>query len=348
MASVCSDVTLVMPVSGNKFINEAWLAAEVVRCGCQIGRILSTSGGTIVAMMMLAAKVGWVHDEPSYIAFHERYRFIIGELDHTWYARKRSESPMLNTILFFKHGSLFERGNGEEQIKKYDLTTDGQPEVWMGTQNATTFAHQIWCTKSEQECSVKLRGAKYLAGDIPRITKAAIGSCDVPTLVNSIEIDGEFYRDGGMRFASPLGDCLPIFNTAVTRGALPYKIIYISPIKYNCAEDGIVGGGGMQNDDAMDRMKMNIAGMITDTHIIDRDNGIRALGTHGAVTTYGFGDIALCEALRIQANARMSFINLTPLNPVFVNFLLMPKGYALEKYDHLCATLYHVRHDYVL
>lgn len=353
-------ISLVMPISGIKFVNEAYLADEVVRCGAKIDRMLTTSGGSIVAMMMLASDLASVRNFASYKVYHEKFRFIIGELDSDWYCKPRSSIPIINTFMSIGKESSFERGNGEERIKQYAFDASGQPEVWMGTQNADTMAHQVWCTKSQKEASVDMDGINYLDNDINTITKVVIGSCAVPLFVPSIQIGEHTYRDGGMKHASPLGDCLPMFRTAITvdlctaprecprtSGLLPYKIVYISPVRYNVCEDKL--SDQLEDDDIWRQMQGSIAGMIADIHLADMNNGVRALGKKRERTTvFGYGDNALFTALKLQKKAKASVIRLSPLEPVYVGFTTMEKGDALRAFDEVSHTEYHVRHDFVL
>lgn len=338
-------VSLVMPVSGNKFVNEAKLAEVLVRFGCKFERILSTSGGSIVAIMLAASDVSSVCDLRTYNIFRRKYLEILADLDSNWYCKWKTSSPMLNTLLFIQTGAWFDRGDGEERISKYDIRAKDQPEIWMGTQNARTHKHQIWCTKSAEEASINPSGAKYLNGDVERITKATIASCSVPTFVPCMMIDGDPYWDGGMSHASPLGDFLPLFRTAMSNGSLTYHVIYISPARFSCSEKDL-NGGELENDDAWEKMRESVAGMVTTTHVADRDNGIRVIGEN-AKTEIGFGERDLWSALCKQQFCKYSSIELSFASPVYINFVNMRKGDVLNKFHSLDSVQYRVRHDYV-
>lgn len=341
------DVSLVMPISGNRFVNQVWLASELVRCGCKPKRILSTSGGSITAMMLLAADIQSVNSKRTYEVFLTKLRFILAELDREWYCTPRCSIMVFNTLMSLGTSSVFLRGDGEERIKQYNLSSVGQPEVWMGTQNSENMKHQVWCTKSKKEASVSMGGVKYLNDNTSKITKVAIGSCSVPMFVPSIEIEGHQYRDGGMKFASPLGDCLPMFDTSITNGCLPYKLVYISPVRYNLREDKL--SDELEDDDIWRQMQGSIAGMVTDIHLADMNNGVRALGKKcERITVFGYDDEALFPALALQDKVRASVIRISPTEATYVNFINMPKGRALEAFEEVRQTRYHVRHDYVL
>ena len=339
-------VSVVMPISGIKFVNQVWLLTQVIRCGGKVSRILSTSGGTITAMMALASDLASVCDEKTYAIFLGKLKFILGELDAEWYCKPRCSVWIINTLMSLGKESCFERGNGEELIRQYNLSSKDQPEVWMGTQNYDTMAHQVWCTKSRDEASVDMGGVNYLDDDTETITKVAIGSCAVPMFVPSIQIGKHSYRDGGMKFASPLGDCLPMFRTSVTNGPLPYKLVYISPVRYNLNENHL--SDELEDDDIWRQMQGSIAGMVTDIHLADMNNSVRVLGKEcERKTVFGYNSKALMIALELQKTVRASVIRISPVDAVYVSFISMPKGRALEAFEEVCGTSFHVRHDYV-
>jgi len=298
-------------------------------------------------MILLAADINSVKDHKSFLVFSAKVQLILGELDWTWYATRWSNIAVMNTLKAAAEGSLFDRGNGAERIKAYNISVKDQPDVWMGTQNRETLEHQIWCTKRKEECTMKLKGAKYLNGNVGKITEAAIASCSVPTLVPCVKIGHYHFRDGGVRFASPLGDCLPVFNTALHKGKIPYKIVYISPNRYSEKEDKL--SDKVEDDDVWNKISASFAGMATNIHMMDRNNGIRAVtADKRAVTEIGRGVNCLMKALEIQERAEMSIIELVMLDPVYTNFLTMHKGLALERFLEASKREYQVRHDYVL
>lgn len=347
IALTSSGVTLVMPVSGNRIINQVYLANEVIRLRCRLARILATSGGSITAMMMLLCDVASVVDFETYSRYRERLRKILKELDRDWYCQPSSSFQMISTFKALSTGSLYLRGNGAEMIKSYEISVKGQPEVVMGTHNIDLSEHQLWCTHSKKDSTIQLQRARYLNGDMDKIAEAATASCSVPTLVPSVKIGRYSYDDGGVEHASPLGDCIHLFNSALGCGLLPYKVVYICPSRYSSSEDPKTEE--IEDDDVKNKMKASFAGMITKIHIPDRNNGIRAVGaeSEGVIKEKGRGPDALMRALDIQETAERSFIELTPSVPVYVNFTDMEKGEALQAFDEDCRSDYYVRHWYL-
>ena len=336
-----------MPVSGNRVINQVYLSNEAVRLQCVPARILATSGGTIAAAIMLICDVASVHNRETYLAYRAKIRKFLADLDSSWYCAPSSSWQVISTLKAMSStGSLYLRGNGAEIIKSYNVDITGQPEVVMGTHNSDLSCHQLWCMHSWSQSTVRIPGAKYLDGDMDLIAEAATASCSVPTLVPPVTIDAHRYDDGGVEHASPLGDCMHLFETALGCGTLPYKIIYICPSRYSTNEDPLTEE--IEDDDIKNKMKASFAGMVTKIHIPDRNNGIRAVGTEGVVKEKGRGYRALIRALDIQADplVRRSFIELTASEPVYVNFVDMQRGDALDALD-ACRPNYHVRHWYL-
>lgn len=298
-------------------------------------------------MIMLICDVASVRDRETYFLYRDKMRKILGELDRTWYCKPSSCFQMASSFLALSTGSLFLRGNGTETIKSYQVSVEGQPEVVMGTHNIDLSEHQMWCTRSQAESTVKVRGIKYLSGDMDHIAEAATASCSVPTLVPAVRIGQYSYDDGGVEYASPLGDCMSLFNCSLGCGQLPYKVIYICPSRYSSSEDP--KSEEIEDDDLKNKMKASFAGMVTKIHIPDRNNGIRAVGAEGVVKEKGRGQKALIKALDIQADSgtERSFIELTPSVPVYVNFVDMEQGEALQAFDD-CRDDYYVRHWYLL
>ena len=342
-----SDVTWVLPASGNKFVNQARFVNELVRCGCMPTRMLATSGGSIVSMLVLMCDIKSVKDKQTYIAFRERLGEVLADLDSAWYCSSRTCLPVVSFVQFMMDYSMFNRGNGAERMQAYTMNASLQPELWMGTHNRDTGKHQLWCTHEREISTITLEGAKYLSGNTKKIVEVAVASCAVPTFVPPVEIDGHKYRDGGVKYASPFGDCMHMFDTAISSGSIPYKIVYICSVWYSSSDDPKTAE--IEDDDLQNKMRASFAGLISKLHIPERNNGIRAVGTTNVVKSKGRGPTALMRELAVQAEptTKRSFIELAPCKAEYLNFVEMKRGEALDAFLRACEGDYYVRHWYV-
>lgn len=314
--------TLVMPVSGAKFCNQIAIAKHLLGCGYRIGRIMGTSGGAVTATLLLLADVNSVHDETSYLDFCVRLNAILETVDSTWYMDPWMENAsILNTAYGLCKGSLFGRGTGEMFVGSLNIDISGQPETWIGTHCKDTGKSQVWCTKPQNEATIHPDGARYINNDLPTLTRCTMASCALPTIVPSVEIQGERHSDGGTSYASPLGPCMSAFESSSSS----YHVVYISPVRYSSCLDPHTEE--LEDDDIPNMFKSAVAGMVTQLHIPDRNNGLRFVGPN-YTKTFGIGRKALTAALERSETSERSFIELAPIEEVYSDFLSLKKGDA--------------------
>ena len=236
---------------------------------------------------------------------------------------------------------MFARGTGAEIIKQYSFDFSKQPELWLGTHCKSTAKQQLFCTRNKSNAKILIREAKYLDENIDKIVQVVIASSAVPTIVSPNCIDGQDLCDGGVSFASPLGPCSKIFS----EGHLSYHIVYVSPTRYSNKSDP--QDCEIEEDDIVNKMKSSTAGMLTDIHIADRNNGIRNVGPD-AIKESGKGLDSLKRALHVQTKAKRSFIEITPSHCVHVNFIAMNKGDVYDAVNEAYHSDLIVRHWYCI
>lgn len=322
MAAKIRTNTLVMPVSGVKFCNQIAMVTHLLGCGYKPHRIMGSSGGGVTAMLLALSDVASVQDKETYSCFCDRLNAILDMVDSSWYMTPWvPNASILNSYVALCKGSMFDRGIGEKLIFDLDPDISTQPEIWLGTHCRDTGRAQVWCTKSEKEASIRPPGARYLDGDMHMTTKCTMASCAVPTIVPGVDINGEIHCDGGVSYASPLGQCMSEFEN----GNASYHVVYISPARYSSKMDPHTDE--LEDDDLHNLYKSSVAGMVRQLHIADRNNGLLFVGAN-YTKTFGIGRPALLEALRRSKTCDRSFIELAPVEEVHSDFLTLRKGDA--------------------
>lgn len=282
---------------------------------------MGTSGGAVTAMLLLLSDVNSVRDENSYLEFCKRLNAILDTVDSTWYMEPWLEqASLLNTGYGLCMGSLFGRGTGELFVGSLNIDISDQPETWIGTHCKDTAKSQVWCTKPEREATIRPDGARYINNDLRTLTRCTMASCALPMIVPSVEIYGERHSDGGTSYASPLGPCMSAFEGSRST----YHVVYISPVRYSSNLDPHTEE--LEDDDIPNMFKSAVAGMVTQLHIPDRNNGLRFVGA--STKTFGIGRKALSAALARSKTAERSFIELAPIEEVYADFLSLKKGDA--------------------
>lgn len=312
--------TLVMPASGPKFCNQIAIVKHLLGCGYKPGRILGTSGGAVTAVSLIISDVQSVKCETTYKEFCCRLNTVLDTVDSSWYMTPWvSGASILNTCVGMFKGSLFDRGCGQSLVDDFNVDISKQPETWLGTHCKNKAKSQVWCTKPQNDATIRPHGARYLDNDMGCVTRVCIASCAVPTIVPPVDIDGELHCDGGVSYASPLGPCMSAFEECQSS----YHIVYISPVRYSSQLDPHTEE--LEDDDIPNMFKSSVAGMVTQIHVPDRNNGLRFVGPNHT-KTFGIGRKALSSALKRSETCQRSFIELAPIDEVYVDFLTLESG----------------------
>lgn len=226
---ITTDITI-LPISGGYFINQVALISLLCDIGYKPKIILASSGGAI------ASYIGMCGHWNTNGIFRVMEDLNSDVYCDSWWGQSMSYYLPSGLIGFFK-GSIYKNGYGTgEMLSKY-LTKNSiiETEIWVGTYNMTTSCAEMICNKSYKNSVIRCNDRiptipfkmNYLDGNFDSIGKAIYSSAAIPTVVPSIELNGEKYYDGGLLYASPiipLSDYLPKC----------LKIIYIS--SYNIEE----------------------------------------------------------------------------------------------------------------
>ena len=339
--------SLFMPMSGAKIANQFAIVKRLLKCRYMPNIIGGTSGGCVVATTMIGLGIAEIKSEQDYLQFCAKLTLVLNDLDSTWYCTPHSYCQLFCTFRALQTGYLFDRGKGEEYIKKYAIDVINQPETWLGTYDQTSSRHQLWCTKHKRDAIIRMKDANYLDENVEQIAKVAIASSAVPFIVPPIEIKGstgavKSQCDGGVGFASPLGSLMPAFDA----NQLTYHVVYISPVRYSSKDDP--EDDEIEDDDVWNKIRSSSTGLVTGLHLPDRNNGIRAVGPKEKVhRETGEGERDLMHALEVQRTATRSFIEVTPRNATHLNFLTIKKGDATKSVELAYRRGFTVRHWYI-
>jgi len=122
--------------------------------------------------------------------------------------------PLPSGVWGFFQGSMYKHGSGVYDILDTYFTceTIGRDEIWTGTYNREKKIARFFCNrrtniavdlklidKSLLQCEFTL-----LERDMKTAAKACTASAAIPSYVPAVEIEGQFYSDGGLYYASPL------------------------------------------------------------------------------------------------------------------------------------------------
>jgi len=324
--------TLCMPISGGRFVNQVALMLHLLGCSYKPKRIISTSGGSIVAMIMTMAEYTRIVCKDSFKEYKRKVYDILDEINREWYMTPWCAYSVPNTLYGIPKGSVFNSGKFKDIINDTRINFDKSAEICFGTHCHTDGKQQLFSSKSKPSIPC----ATPLHLDQDKIIDAALASCSIPTIVPNVSINGKEYRDGGCSFASPLMCCYTS-NTEI------YKIVYISPARYETKTH--IKSHKLEEEDIWNKTYEKTNGMITGSHVVDRNNGVTMVGADPNYKV-GKGYKFLCRQLDIQKISSRSFIELIPINTIQVNFLTLTKGEATSAVRQSFYSGFIVKHWY--
>ena len=340
--------TKVMPIAGSKITNHIGACVLLARCGYLPDIILASSGGCITAILEIAADISSVKSVETCKEFEKRLQHLTKQFSTETYCKPWCPIAPLNTCIGVAMGSIFNTGSGANFLNPATMNFASQPELWIGTTEYTTKKSQLFCTRGRHEALLQFDEAIYLDQNVVEILAATTASSAIQTIVPCVIIRNKYYQDGGHSRASPLGP----FIDAHQEHNISYHIVYISPVRYNKADDP--HEKELEDDDIWNRLRADTGKMLTDWHIPDRNNGVRMIHKAAAkrgkpvYKQKGTGIESLKECLIRQENAYASFIEIAPLKACCIGFFFMQKG---DMYNNICESMangYSIRHWYVL
>jgi hypothetical protein len=214
-----------LPISGGNFIGQLGLLSEIYECKQKISIlnnefftydkyapniIFGASGGNIAAYLALASD--W---QPLLI---ERIMYDLNSemFFKSWLPKTLSFIPSFIIGAFM--GTFYRQGDGCTKVLQKYFTSKSitRTEIWTGTSNCTHEKAQFFTNVSEQQSIISaerfnskssLYGTmelKFLDGDIEKISAVTVASAAIPLYTGKIEINDDYYDDGGTLYASPL------------------------------------------------------------------------------------------------------------------------------------------------
>ena len=188
----------ILPVSGGGFVSQI----AGIQCLCDNGykpdAVLSSSGGNVAAYIALASGFD-----------SHRMRMIASTLSCENYIGKPNLFSIGSNIV--SKSSIFQVPDPSFMFDDYfpNRETVTRTEIWTGITNISTYRPRIICNRSYENSVLRFEptahmDVTYQGGDIFQLKKVFVSSASIPMLVNSTNIDGCEYMDGGLSSASPL------------------------------------------------------------------------------------------------------------------------------------------------
>lgn len=337
--------TLVLPISGKHFPNQAAGIKILAECDYVPDVLLGTSGGAVVGLMAIGSQISQLRTQ-GHVAFCNKVDNLLYQLNSSMYISAwypLVPSPLLGFML---NGYHFNAGSGVDIPELRDLNLCREPEMWIGTRRDADKKSVLFCTKTSRSVllnhSLIDSDVSYLNCSEKHVTEACLASSSIPVIVPPVRIGKYLYSDGGTCYASPLGPCMRSLNSKNTS----YHVVYISPARFNGKSEP--ESDEYEDDNIWRRMSSSTTGMITGLHIADRNNGIRMVGPVGLVKHYqGTGRDSLSKALRLSYKCSRSFIEISPIVESCVDFLRMNVGDALKATNRAYGNGFLINHWYL-
>lgn len=195
----------IVPVSGGSFPFQLSTYCRLVESDIFPDVCLTSSGGNAATYLILAADWNKIN-----------LLRIVKTLNSSMFLNSWAPTPVLGFSVGFFKGSAYSQGKGLDDFFRSYLVEESikSLEIWTEAYNDTSKKSQVFCNKTQSssllrkkyvDCySTQCLNPIYLNGDISKIAKVSLASASIPTMVPPVEIDGEYYIDGGVHSASPL------------------------------------------------------------------------------------------------------------------------------------------------
>ena len=216
---------LVLPISGGGFTSQLAAIQLLLRVNIHIDIVLAASGGNVAAYVAMAAD--WKENGIERVS-----KMISSDM----FVSRWLPPPLPSMVYGFIYGSLYNKGCGCDELfdEIYVKESVKKTEIWTGTFNNTQCRPCFFCNTSKSKSKlnrkkmnlgiIECMNPVYLDGDVNLISKVAMASAAIPTIVPPVEIENELYSDGGLYFASPLA----VMQDAVSDLDSHLHIIYIT------------------------------------------------------------------------------------------------------------------------
>lgn len=213
----------VMPVAGGAIVNHLAFLQEVYDARIEMNEgvrkgyfsyapdiVLGSSAGNIAAFLGQAGD--WQTENIERIAGLVNSSLFMSK----WVPEKLSLIPDIPFALV--KGSLYNHGTGTKEFFEMLFTSEKiqRSEMWLGTYDIDNKKAQFFCNRSQGNAEISdtffneeqpLYNAMpliYTDGNVELNSKVCLASATIPATVPSQEINGHYYADGGVMYASPL------------------------------------------------------------------------------------------------------------------------------------------------
>lgn len=201
--------------------------------------VFASSGGNIASFIGQASD--WTSEGISRNVLHMNSNLFV----RNWVPDNLSIIP--NLPFFFITGSIYNRGYGAKKLFENLFTEKSikRSELWLGTFDVKNKKAQFYCNRDQDESYITepffneeqslyhAMPLKFTNGNIDKLSKVCIASASIPMTVPLQEIDGNFYADGGVMYASPLS-CLSSELLHIVRGVEKKSILRSFQSEVDC------------------------------------------------------------------------------------------------------------------
>ena len=216
---------LISPVSGGYFPAQVAAMKIIYKTDYKPDIIGGSSGGNVANYISLLGDFS-----------PERMDLVLKDLSSKLFVKKWFGSPMPSELYGFFVGSFFNSGDGGYYFVDKFTTSSciKRVEIWTGTYNSTHGKARFFCNKSSDKSIIgdvdvdrdilQTLDSIYCDGDINLIVKVIMASASIPGVVPAQKINGEFYEDGGLYYASPAA----YLTAAMQKSGILKHILYVN------------------------------------------------------------------------------------------------------------------------
>lgn len=210
------EKVLILPASHEASPSQLAIILFLKEIGYRPDTIVCSSGGSVAASIACAS--GFERDP---IEFKERCESLSNYISTKLYLRKHKKIitvPFSISALIYP--TIYDKGSYPKS-KPFDFDLEKQPQLIVGTKDASTNLNTIWYTKEYPSLSHGNYELKKIE-NIGTYLKVVRASCSIPGIVPPIKINNLKYEDSGMDSVSP-------FNCISEKYSNECHIIFVSP-----------------------------------------------------------------------------------------------------------------------
>lgn len=198
---------LVVPVSGQYFVNQLGVLVNLSKLNWRPDLILATSGGNVASYIIEAAE--W--DE-------NKIEMVFENMKCDMYVSSWFPNFYISLFIGLYKGTIYDSGVGCDDFFYKYFGCGIEREIWTGVFNKTDNKAQLFCNKSEKKSIIaiddedlelnRMDEPVYMNEDYKFMSKVCMASATIPGLVPDQIINNKHYIDGGIAAPSPLSEVL--------------------------------------------------------------------------------------------------------------------------------------------